>query len=214
VNPERLVAEAAEVSRAAYRMMIPPGSVTGTDGSGQIEVRLAPDGFPDQILVAESWARRLEPDGLGTAVVEAAQNAGRAVLQQRPVDRDPAPVADPFGGGQVRAVEELAEAVIRALQDAATSSAKVIAELERPSAADGTDDSGHVRVTITGGSVTGCQIDNAWATRQNGHSLGAALTQAALRAAASSTRPDTASGDALLADVLATQRYQYRMGES
>lgn len=115
------------------------------------------------------------------------------MAQQRPADHGPAPVPDPAAGGRVRPVDEPAEAVIRALQDAATASAKVIAEAGQPTATDGRDDHDHVRVTMTGRSITGRLIDEGWAAAQTGHALGTALTQATPRAAASSARPDVAA---------------------
>jgi DNA-binding protein YbaB len=45
------------------------------DGSGAVRVVLDTSGLPETIWVAPDWDRDLEPDSIGTAVVEAAQSA-------------------------------------------------------------------------------------------------------------------------------------------
>jgi DNA-binding protein YbaB len=113
-------------------------------------------------------------------------------------------------GGRVRDVNELAEMAIKALQDAASVSEQVIAGLQQPLAGEGADDDRYVQVTIVGGQVIGCRVSESWADGRDGHTLGAVLTQAARRAAEavpSYSVPERGATDTLLADVLATLRY-------
>lgn len=49
-------------------------------------------------------------------------------------------------------------------------------------------------------------MDESWAARHDGHTLGTALSQAARRAAAAVPAVHPADRDGLLADVFATQR--------
>jgi hypothetical protein len=88
LDAERLLTEAAELSRTASGFdAATPARVTGTDASGQVEIRLTLGGHPDQIRVSAAWARQLEPDRLGAAVVDAAEDAARTAARL-PADRD------------------------------------------------------------------------------------------------------------------------------
>lgn len=228
-----LRAEAAELSQVARRLGAAlPAQVSGTDGSGQVEVILGSGGFPEHIHVRAGWNQHVEPAQLGAAVTDAAQHAARTASQhrsanlrdngwpqharagmsprgaadaRRPMESDLAAVLQ---GGQVRDVNELAEAVIRALQDAAAVSERAIAQLEQPPTSEGADDSGHVHVTIEGAQLAGCRVDATWAARKDGNGLSVALSQAARRAVAALPKPEPGPGDGLLADVLATQRHE------
>ena len=82
---EQLLIEAAELSRAAHDLDDVAGATPamGFDGSGQVEVRVASDGSPGQILVRAGWQRNLEPSQLGAAVIEAADDAARTNSRRR-----------------------------------------------------------------------------------------------------------------------------------
>jgi hypothetical protein len=52
-----------------------PTASTGTDGSGLISVQLGSDGLPKSFRVEQNWRRRITPENVGQAVLEAFQAA-------------------------------------------------------------------------------------------------------------------------------------------
>src|SRR5215211_8495987 len=165
-----------------------PQDIGGWDSTGAVRATLGADGLPTAVHVEHGWRRRVSPELLGSAVMEASSAAvseQMAVWSQtlgtlpRPdrVDRletEPRPNPAPSLGahGPARDFGELTEDVLRSLGE--------VRGLTRASSEPGVGShrSRHVTVEVSPTRLTSCTIDAAWAAGQSGHDLSTVLSQA------------------------------------
>jgi len=218
---QQLQEQAAQLGQLARDLAeVTPQRSQGSDATGYARVALGPDGLPIQISIRDGWQRRLEPERLGAAVLEANNDAIQHTMQAWTAQLDdsgwssradvdaatgkvPAPATAEMSTpphGQGRDVNELAEHVLSALQAAQRPPA------DAPAPNEGADDGRHVTVQVGPGGLTACTVDPGWAARRDGGTISAALASALKRATA--TRPAVSSPgteiDGLLGDALAT----------
>jgi hypothetical protein len=197
-----------------------PQQAEGYDASGWVRVVLGGDGLPTVISVRDGWDKRIEPSGLGAAVMDANADGirrGMKAFSDHLDDTrwwghrvradedgpDPSTVeASPPPTGKERDPGELNEDILKALHMAQ----------QTPEAAagpvDGSDPQRYVTVTLGPSGLARCVVDADWAERRDGSAITAAFTQA-LRAAKSeilAPAPPDANLDGLLGDALATLR--------
>ncbi|WP_133058999.1 MULTISPECIES: YbaB/EbfC family nucleoid-associated protein [unclassified Nocardioides] len=172
-------------------------TVTAADTSGQVTVRMAADGTIEDILVERGWTARLDPEELGSAVLEAFSNAGLTGAQEwgRAVAEaasEPAPPTRPLPSthdsvyaqlSEVASPEALAgrsEASLRAMVEILSAVRadldRVSAEAEALGARRLVGEAQGARVTLTGtGALIGADVDPDWAATTDPANLGARL---------------------------------------
>lgn len=203
-----------------------PRNSEGTDRTGAVWVELDHEGLPTTFRVDQGWTRRLRPEEFAGAVLEAGQAAISARMRawtedlvadgwQDRVDRLRADPSDkPAGqvpvafGGPVepvtpRPLGEVAEDMFAAF-DRLDASAVV------PSGegATGTDDSGHLTITLSPTGMTSCVADDRWVAGQTAarlmNALSDALRSARTALAEAASEPTPTSGlDGLFAEAMA-----------
>ncbi|MEJ3742796.1 hypothetical protein WEI85_05860 [Actinomycetes bacterium KLBMP 9797] len=174
-----------------------PAGADGHDPTRSVHVLIGGDGLPTEIRVAPGWQNQLAPNNIGQAVLDASAAAvtagmqawSHALDQMRWASRvaefearsEPAraghepsfPPPDTVGSGAAREPHEVAEDVLRAAEQLRRSTAAGAA-----AAGTGTDQSGNVAITLTHAGLQACSIQAAWASRQDGNALAAALNLA------------------------------------
>ncbi|GLY01715.1 MULTISPECIES: hypothetical protein [Actinoplanes] len=196
-----------------------PRQAEGSDESGRVTVTLGANGLPRSIRVRNDWTRYLRPDRLGSAVMDAATDALRRGMQDWAYELDDRgwrgrlrdvederfhrePIGQPRSpAGLARELGELTEDVIRALQTTRSADQEQSAEPVK-----GTGGGGHVAVVLGPAGLTACTVDAAWAERNSGDDITAALGRALRTAEAAVPAPLTRGPDDLLGTALATLR--------
>jgi hypothetical protein len=202
----------AELQRAA------PERSEGNDRSGMVRVRIGHDAIPEAFAVSAQWRDRLPAASFAGAVVEAVQDAAQRrgrewsqVLERSgwperlrrlgaPADRpasaavtpaNPVPAAfrRPARGLRTPPMDELAEQVMRKIDDLSSPEAAARAE---PRPGRGANLGRTVELTLSGGGQVNCQADPRWVESQ----IGAGLTDA-LNAALQAARGDLAAAEAV-----------------
>ncbi|MBP2476627.1 hypothetical protein JOF53_005499 [Crossiella equi] len=206
-----------------------PRQAEGADDSGTIRVTLGPDGLPASFRVEAGWERRLHPEAVGSAVLEAFQAATRQRMAawsetlatdgwkaqldrlkavQGAAGEAPSPVPSQLrtGAAAPRPVDVVAEDMIKVF-DTLTSPSTTGGG---PAAATGADRSGKLVLSLTQEVLLSCTTEARWAAGQSATRLMNALGEALLAAKAElanqmrTPRPHpTAAADAVLADALA-----------
>ncbi|KUL27783.1 YbaB/EbfC family nucleoid-associated protein [Actinoplanes awajinensis] len=211
-----------------------PQRSEGSDATGRVIVVLAHDGLPVELRVRDGWQHRLEPEQLGSAVMEAHHDAVRQATRafaerlddgdwwrQRDADEpfpgEPIPpdAARPPLPGRAHNDVEYGEHILKALQNAQRQVD------EHPRSLQGADDGRHVVVRLGAGGLTSCEIEPRWARDRSSATITTALAAALERAKRTAAAPgDEHRGDldALLSDALATlasftDQYMTRGGE-
>ncbi|MBB2945345.1 hypothetical protein FB565_005078 [Actinoplanes lutulentus] len=200
-----------------------PEESEGYDASGCVLVLLGRDGLPVDIRVRDQWQERLEPEELGSAVLDASSAAGQAATRawagsldnsrwwtrQRDADEYAGEANSQsreqpsgLGPGRPQPDGEFNEQVMRALRES-------VDQASRPQPADDTDgvDGGHhVAVRLNSGGLTECFIEPQWARNRTGGTITEALSTALWRArhGLPSAAHRSAELDALVSDALAT----------
>ncbi len=199
-------AQLAEAERhaAAYAQLLQQAesgraAVTeGKDSTGSVEVSFGRFGVPVSVRIGPDWQRTVGSQRLGAAVMQAC-----LVPADLPLDVVPHEVSGtrPQSGQTPppRQIEAIVADVIRVLGEATSA--------ELSLTATGTAAMGRVEVTVSRDGVLSCDIDAAWAARQDAAALSAALTEAFAAAADSLERTagdDPAAGlDALYEESIA-----------
>lgn len=173
-----------------------------TDRSGMVRVSLARDGLPQAFWVSSQWRDRLAATAFARAVTQACQAARmtraqqqsralqRSVWQQRlerltaevdsraVAERQPAPAAfrRPAAGGAAPALDELAEQVMRSLDQVTSPAGRTRLQSLR---GDGAGGEGALVIRVWPGGQAACQAHAGWVDRQTGAELSWALNQAA-----------------------------------
>lgn len=178
-----------------------PESSEATDRNGAVRVALGADGLPEKFRVTTDWKRRVAPDSLAEAVVEACEAAtakrmaawGEALESQgltermRTLDRleaeagaapegslPPAFQRKP-GGFQRPPIGMLADSLLSAQESLDAFLASATEEPPGEPRGNGTDRNRAVHLTVTrSGSVT-CEIDPRWAAPRTGAQIAEAL---------------------------------------
>ena len=178
--------------------------VTGRDASGQVSVRVAPDGLLSDVLLEAHWTSRLAAEELGGAVLEAYTAAtvasmeewGRAVVDE--VDRDAsgeprhARPLPPTSDSVYAALSELAtpetlaqrsEASLNALADllrgARRDLDRVTEEAEALAARTLVGESQGAKVTLAGtGALLAVEVEATWASSTNPANLAGRIMRA------------------------------------
>lgn len=181
-------------SRAALDRAVARGREIhdGTDDSGTVTILIDDDGTARDVRVAADWRARLPTSELGPAVVAADTEAATrragatatalAYVSIEDMDAGPpphgwlAPVPAPSEGGRRRSLEELSAAVWSALDD-------MDRVTQAPPTVCGTGAEGAVKVTMAGGRITACEVNEAWLAHQDDVTLTHALREAVSAAA-------------------------------
>lgn len=206
------------------------------DGTGSVNVVLDAAGLPQEIQVGSDWRRRLEPDALGAAVIQAFGEAARArvaawsqtlesgewgqkVGLMMAADRAGAPLPESevpqlFRRDQEpvwpRPVVELTDEMINAFDNIDTYAGA------SSQGEEGTNAERTVSVKLSQSALVGCTVDTGWAERQSGDALSSALGEALADARSKFTdqpRP-TAALDSLFDEAIALLNNPRRLSES
>jgi hypothetical protein len=185
-----------------------PASTRAKDTTGAVTITLDAEGIPLKITVAVDWRRRLGTRALGAAVMDA--NAKAAT------DRMKAWTQALHGATWARKVErmmatgpdDLSTAVPEVLRPRVKSrplgdlSDEMIRALDRVEAPTvdrprfhGINRRRTVAITLEAHGMTACQIENAWAARQSGPAVSAALAEALVAAKAHARAAARAEAD-------------------
>lgn len=201
-----------------------PEDVSGWDETRTVCVRVSRNGMPIAVVVRDGWATALDPSTLGHAVVRAAGAAAGARAQALgemlrddaagrsgthhvgagPVRPDDGASAAPDLHREPRMpLGDLAEEAISAL-----SLANTAAEPAEPPTGTGTGANGAVTITLGGGALSSCTVDERWADGRSTLQVSMALQQAldgARQSLADAERQAPAEGslDDLLAEAMA-----------
>jgi hypothetical protein len=198
----------AQVAQAVQRGQT---ATEGSDPSGTFTVLVGPDGAARDVRIAVDWHSRIRPEQVGEAVVaadsDAAQRRARATaeafasIQDAGTDLPAVTPVVPAAGPRPRT--DIADRAWAALDDIHRFTAP-------PPPVTGADADGAVRLSLTQGRITGCDIDVLWLHRQDDTTLAHALRQALISALAAQTEANqpavefTQRLSDLLADVKAT----------
>lgn len=196
-----------------------PQQSEGSDSTGRVSVFIGPAGLPVEIRVHEGWERRLGPEELGAAVMDAYDDAVRRAMhawagrlddtrwwrRQRDEEEEPdassAPLPPLSMDGRVRANVQFSEPVLQALHAAGRRVGEPTASTEA------SDDGGNTIIRLGAGGLTGCEISPDWARNREGATISAALARALMNASrqAAEVRRELHPGlDMGLVDALAT----------
>lgn len=173
-----------------------PEEVDGSDSTGAVRVTLDRHGQEMTVEIADHWDHQVEPDELGAAVLVAAQAASaslaaemQAGLEREGREEEPAGEAPPapdlatneaLAAPPMRSLQDLTEDLLRDMTALRSGELTVTeAQVFTGSAADG-----QVSVTLSGGGMTGCEIEPAWASRRLGRDIGTQVDEATREAAA------------------------------
>ncbi|MEV6965127.1 hypothetical protein AB0M47_08405 [Hamadaea sp. NPDC051192] len=219
-----------------------PQRTQAEDSSGAVNIVLDAAGLPERMDVSSDWPRRVKPDALGAAVLNAFGQASESRVQdwsrtleggewgdkmQRAMREDsveqfttplndvPAMFRRDTAPVQPRRIDELAEEMMREMDrvDEIAADSPLVQHFE------GTNRTRTVTVKLNASGLTGCDIDANWAADQSGgsiaHALNEALTIARDRLRDHAGAP-TAQGrlDALFAETMALMNDPRRMAES
>jgi hypothetical protein len=213
----------------AAQRAAPPGA-EGFDATGTVRARVAADGVPESVDLGPNWQRRVPPERLGHAVVEACTAAAQRRMElwnqalsdggwreefERVKAADEAPAA---GNGALappvpapalpdvtpRPLDELVEEMLNAVD-------RVDEIAAQPGGPQGTGTGAHgkVSVTVSRTGMSSCVVDPQWSMYLDADTVTAALGEALTAA-----RADLAAGgsggagpgaglDRLLAEALA-----------
>jgi hypothetical protein len=171
-----------------------PAGAAAEDTTGAVTVVLDAQGSPFKITVAVDWRRRLGTRTLGAAVMDA---NGKAVLARmkawtqalqdgvwaRKVERMMATGPDDSGVADIEVPELFRrKAVPRPLGDLSDEMVRALDSTE-PQATEasrfhGANRGRTVAITLDANGMTGCLVNHAWAARQSGVTMSAALGEA------------------------------------
>jgi DNA-binding protein YbaB len=197
-------------------------TVSGADESGQVTVRMSPDGVVQDILIDAHWTTRLAPEKLGGAVLEAHMNAGiagaeewgRALAEEvdgpEPRTRPLPPTSESVYArldqvASPAALAQRSEASLQAMVDLLTAvnrdvdrvSAEATALAQRTLVGEAKG----AKVTVNGtGVVIGVEVDPEWARATSAANLSARLVgayQAARRQARAHTVEELVSASSI-----------------
>jgi hypothetical protein len=196
-----------------------PQQSEGSDLTGRVSVFIGPAGLPVEIRVHEGWERRLGPEELGAAVMDAYDDAVRRAMQawtdhldaarwwrrqrdaEEELDVSSAPLPPLPMDGRVREDVQFSEPVLQALHAAGRRAG------EPTASAEAADEGGNIIVRLGAGGLTGCEISPGWARNRDGATVSAALVRALMNASrqVADARREPHSGlDTGLSDALAT----------
>ncbi|WP_157897154.1 hypothetical protein [Mycobacteroides salmoniphilum] len=178
-----LATATAELDRVSSHVLAEPR--TGSDSSGAVTVTIGVDTLPSAVDIASDWKRRLKGGRLDSAVMDASMTAYMSgwatafhevqaekkrgvptVLPQIPVISQEARDREP---GFAEVWEEL-QVAVEALE------AQELSEPAAPIAQTLKCENGNLSMTVEGGALTACHINEAWAERQPIARLTSSLT--------------------------------------
>ena len=186
--------EASDLEARLERAEAAASDTAGRDPSEQVRVTLTPAGRITATAIAPGWRSHLTTEELGNAVLAASREAasrraetwagelsrsdGRTTSDQdvaTPKSTTPAYNSRPQApnNDSIRGLWYL-------LQDATDRLDELASEATTRSQAvtTGSDSSGHVTVTLTGGNLSEVRFDPAWFARAGGREIGTAITAA------------------------------------
>jgi DNA-binding protein YbaB len=173
---------------------------SGRDGSERVRVALTPAGRIGAVEIDVHWRSVLGVDGLPSAVLAAYREAGNrrvetwaAEIARTETDTEeigPGVASPPVDtaaiGGSVRpgpadpSAHESIRQLWYVLQDATDRLDELARDFDTRSRTPvtGRDPGRHVTATLTGGNLTGVDIDTGWLAEASGAQIGAAITEA------------------------------------
>lgn len=174
------------------------GPVDATDSTGQVTVKVAPNGMLEQVQVGFTWDQHLTKDELGPAVIEAVSAASMVRIEQygaaaTEVEREPAPRARPASpayeisdlGDRFAATGDEGAAAAEFFEDVLNEAIENIDEADRlveehsSRMHTGRSSSGHVRANVSSsGHLMSLEIDQAWIQSAHPANVGREITQA------------------------------------
>lgn len=187
-----------------------PTASTGADGSGMISVHLGSDGLPKFFRVDQNWQRRITPENVGQAVLEAFQaamgdrlaNWSRTLEQQGWRDKAdelrlgsttesahstagqvPAAFRHPEAASNPRPIDAVTEDMIKAFDKVD----EIAAAKQRTGIGTGTDRSGKLTLTLSPSALVSCVADVKWVS-----ALSATMLMNALGEGLAAARTDLA----------------------
>jgi hypothetical protein len=200
-----------------------PACAGGTDATGAVRVTLGTDGLADSVSVTSDWQRRLPPEALGDAVVEAHLAAAQQrmaawmeTLEERgwparldqPSPEAPLPPPPPQPAPRAAARRDLHD-LGRDVRHVFETVDEFARRPALTATGTGSNRAGTLSVTVSSAAgIVSCAVDEQWAARQGGSALGreltAAVTSARAALAEAAREPDPLDRlDQLLAEVMA-----------
>jgi len=184
----RMQAQAGELRALAAHLheLHPPAPSTGFDEWRAVAVTVAADGTPLAVEAQHGWHRRVHPDRLGEAVMDAyGQAAASAANGWAPAlegdelhdaltgahRRAPADVGDELPAAEVRDLTALTEDILQAFAAGQGGDGG-------PRGHTGRAYAGAVTVTVAPGALLGCQVDASWAAAHSADDISEAFGQA------------------------------------
>lgn len=181
-----------------------PAGAEGFDATGTVRAHLGADGVPDSVELGANWQRRVPPERLGTAVVEACTVAAERRMEawsqaladggwRERVDRaraeEDAPTADGAGTGAdpppaapppVLPAGTNPRPVGELMEDMLTAFDRVEEIAQQPVGPQGTGTGayGKVTVTVSRSGMSSCLVDAQWAMYLDADAVTAALEEA------------------------------------
>jgi hypothetical protein len=192
---EQLQRDAAALADRLATAEAAAADASGRDPAEQVRVVLTPAGRVRSVEVRAGWRAEVAPSDLGSAVLAAYRDAcdRRVETWAAEISRgkdhpstDRAGTAQPMtsvaanSGPFDASAHESIRQLLYVLQDATDR----LDELARESAARsaavvfGRDSGGHVTATLTGGELTGLDLDERWSAEAGSREIGTAVTDA------------------------------------
>ncbi|MFH8573770.1 hypothetical protein [Streptomyces sp. NPDC017993] len=218
-----------------------PEKAEGSDAQGAVRVKVDGDGLPQDITAASDWGKRCKPDGLGTAVADAAHNAHSELMDTWSQNLPSGPWDASSGTGHMstasasraethgtpgreerdtryvisRPLDQFVEDAISSLSAAGNFEIA----LDQGAQASGSDPAGRVTITLTPASLASCDVDASWAAKASVIQINRALSEAltdARSALARSSVSERAEGegrklDGLIDEAMAVLRDPRRL---
>jgi DNA-binding protein YbaB len=194
-----LYREAAVLARRLDEAQQAAAEASGRDGSERVRVVLTPAGRIGAVEVGVDWRSVLGVDGLPSAVLAAYREAGNrrvetwaAEIARTETDTEigPGAASPPVDGAAIggsvgpgpadESVHESIRQLWYVLQDATDRLDELAGEFDTRSrtAVTGHDPGRHVTVTLTGGELTGLDIDTTWLAEVSAQQIGTTVTEA------------------------------------
>jgi hypothetical protein len=157
-----------------------PARSEGSDRSGAVTAVIGPDGLPETIQVRPGWRSRIPDRAFGSAVAEACAFAGqfRAVIWSQALSGLDWPDRldhGPERAGGPRSIDEIAEDVIRTLEEALSAAARM---RDAPPRGIGASSERNLVISLAPDGQVSCEVDPRWVEKQTEPALNQALSTA------------------------------------